>query len=45
LLGRTRDGIMEQAYKGYLPINYARLEKKLFPTWKKVPHNLGQNNG
>lgn len=37
-LGRTRDGIMEQAYKGYLPIDHTRLEKKLFPMWKKVPH-------
>jgi hypothetical protein len=36
-LGRTRDGIMEQAYKGYLPIDHTRLEKKLFPLWKKVP--------
>ena len=37
ILGRTRDGIMEQAYKGYLPIDHTRLEKKLFPLWKKVP--------
>jgi hypothetical protein len=44
-IGRTRDGIMEQAYKGHLPIDHTRLEKKLFPMWKKVPRKEEANNG
>lgn len=44
-LGRTKKGLIEQAYRGFLPIDHTRLEKKLFPLWKKVPRKEEANNG